>query len=261
MTEAPRSDAPDADCLQAIRRDWDARAREDARHYINWPDVPNEEGAFFESGRVDYQRFLVPFFRKMNFDARGKVGLEIGCGIGRIARWMAQDFGQYIGVDVSPEMVRRASEYGVPKATFRAASGGELSGIADESVDFVFSFAVFQHVPDKGAILNYFSETARVLRPGGIFRLHMKGLASVTLGQWAIEAGLSEKARLAHVPVPFVRVRRLDTWQGRSIPPSEAVRECTSRGLRVEDVEGQWTVMMWIGGRKAETASGAAPTR
>ncbi|MGH9725625.1 MAG: hypothetical protein ACRD41_11215, partial [Candidatus Acidiferrales bacterium] len=52
--------------------------------------------------------------------------------------------------------------------------------------------------------------------------------------------------------IPFVRVRHLDTWQGRSIPPREAVRACESRGLNVKYVEGQWTVMMWVGGTKAD---------
>lgn len=249
MTEVPRDGAPDTKCLEAIRRDWDARAREDARHYINWPYIPNEEGAFFESGRVDYERFVVSFFRKIGFDPRGKAALEIGCGIGRIARWMSQDFATYTGVDVSPEMVRKASTYRIPNATFLAVSGGDLSSVPTASVDFVFSFAVFQHVPDKASILNYFSETARVLRPGGIFRLHMKGLAALNFGSTAIEAGLTGK-RFGGTRWPFIRIRRLDTWQGRSIAPDEAIRECTSRGLKVEDVEGRWTVMMWVGGRK-----------
>ena len=193
MTGTPRADIPDKERLEAIRRDWDTRAKEDARHYINWPYVPNEEGAFFESGRVDYGRFVTSFLRRMSFDPRGKAALEIGCGIGRIARWMSQDFATYTGVDVSPEMVRKASEYRIPNATFRAVSGGDLCEIASASVDFVFSFAVFQHVPDKAAILNYFSETARALRPGGIFRLQMKGLSALNLGSMAIEAGLTEK--------------------------------------------------------------------
>jgi SAM-dependent methyltransferase len=247
---AAETHSPDKQCLEAIRRDWDTRARENPRAYINWPYVPNEENAFFESGRVDYERFVTRFLKRMNFDPRGKSALEIGCGIGRIARWMSQDFGQYVGVDVSPEMVRKASAYAFPRTTFQAVSGGDLAAIASESVDFVFSFAVFQHVPDKNAILNYFAETARVLRPGGVFRLQMKGLWSLPIGSLALEAGLSEKITLAGAHIPFVRLRHLDTWQGCSIPHRTAVRECESLGLRVQDVEGQWTVMMWIGGSK-----------
>ena len=54
--------------LAALRRDWDARARENARAYINWPDIANEEGAFFISGHVDYDRYVKPFLTKMEFD-------------------------------------------------------------------------------------------------------------------------------------------------------------------------------------------------
>jgi len=241
---------PDNASLEAIRRNWDARARENPRAYINWPEVSDDETAFFESGRVDYGRFVAPFLGRMNFDPRNKTALEIGCGIGRIARWMSADFGHYVGVDVSPEMVRKASIYGVPNATFQPVSGGDLTGIADASVDFVFSFAVFQHVPDKKAILNYISETARVLRSGGIFRLHMKGLWTYSAGGMALEAGLT-RPLMSGLRLPFLRVRQMDTWQGVSIPPDEAVHECNTRGLKVEDVEGSWTVMMWVGGRKA----------
>ena len=95
------STTPEKGWLSRIRREWDARARENARAYINWPDIANEEGAFFTSGRRDYECYVTPFLKKMQVDPKGKVALEIGCGIGRIARWMAADFGHYIGVDVS----------------------------------------------------------------------------------------------------------------------------------------------------------------
>ena len=250
---SPEASTPAKGWLDAIRRDWDKRAHENARAYINWPDIANEEDAFFASGRRDYECYVSPFLKKMQFDPRGKTALEIGCGIGRIGRWMAADFGHYLGVDVSPEMIRKASSYGIANATFQAVSGGDLAGIASDSVDFALSFAVFQHVPDKNAIFNYFAETARVLRTDGIFRLHMKGLWTLAFGRVALEAGYSQNARLLEARltrVPFARIRRFDTWQGRSIEPAEAIAKCESLGLEVLDVENQWTTMMWVGGRK-----------
>jgi SAM-dependent methyltransferase len=166
---------------------------------------------------------------------------------------MVEDFGQYIGVDVSPEMIRKASSYELPRARFQVVSGGDLNGMADSSVDFVLSFAVFQHVPDKEAIFNYFAETARVLRPRGMFRLHMKGLWALGLGRLQVEAGFSNGASLPRArwtKLPFVRLRYLDTWQGRSIRPAEAKARCASLGLEVLETEGEWTTMMWVGGRK-----------
>ncbi len=235
--------------LAAMRRDWDARARENPRAYINWPDVADQEEAFFASGRSDYASYVGPFLDRMKIDSRGKTALEIGCGIGRLSRCLAEDFEQVIGVDVSPEMVAKAESYQLPRLTFRAVSGGDLAGIAGASVDFVLSFAVFQHVPDKSAILKYFEETARVLRPGGFFRLHLKGLWTVALGRWLIEAGISEKRGRA-IKLPFVRLRYLDTWQGRSVPLPEVRETCRRCGLEILDVEGPWTNMMWVGGRK-----------
>src|SRR6266849_3571905 len=151
--------------------------------------------------------------------------------------------------DLSSEMVAKAESYQLPRLTFRAVSGGDLAGIAGDSVDFVLSFAVFQHVPDKSAILKYFEETARVLRPGGFFRLHLKGLWTLALGRWLIEAGISEKRGRA-IKLPFVRLRYLDTWQGRSVPLPEVRETCRRCGLEILDVESPWTNMMWVGGRK-----------
>jgi SAM-dependent methyltransferase len=236
-----------------MRRDWDARARENPRAYINWPDVPNEEDAFFASGRADYATYVTPFLQKMNFDPRGKHALEIGCGIGRLARRFVEEFAQYTGVDVSPAMIAQAQALQLPRARFRAVSGGGLDGIPDASVDFVFSFAVFQHVPARAAIANYFREAARVLRPGGLFRLHMKGLWTAQAGALLFEAGYSLNPRFVQRGwrrAPFLRLRHLDTWQGISFPLPEARRLCAELRLEILEVQDPWTIMQWIGGRK-----------
>ena len=50
--------------------------------------------------------------------------------------------------------------------------------------------------------------------------------------------------------IPFVRVRYMDTWQGRSICPAEALEKWEALGLEVKELEGPGTTMMWVGGRK-----------
>jgi hypothetical protein len=68
-----------------------------------------------------------------------------------------------------------------------------------------------------------------------------------------VEAGFSNAgrgARKSFARLPLVRVRCLDTWQGRSIPHAEASAKCRSLGLEVLDIENEWTTMMWIGGEK-----------
>lgn len=236
-----------------MRLDWDQRARERARAYINWPGIPDEEEAFAASGRADYARYVTPFLARHNIQPQQLQALEIGCGIGRLARCLVADFAQVTGVDVSPEMVARASAYQWPRTRFLAVSGGDLSGVDDASVDFVLSFAVFQHVPDVDAISGYVRETARVLRPGGYFHLHMKGLRTLAAGPWLLEGGYSLNRRLLAAGltrVPFVRLRFLDTWQGISISPPVARRLCACAGLEVLEVECPWTIMQWVSGRK-----------
>ena len=243
-----------------MRHDWDTRARENARIYINWPGIPNEEEAFVASGREDYARYISPFLARHRIEPAQMHALEIGCGIGRLARCLAEDFARVTGVDVSEEMVARATAQNLPRTRFLAVSGGDLQGVADGSVDLVMSFAVFQHVPDHGALVNYIRETARVLRPGGYFRLHMKGLRTLALGRWLVEWGFSLNKRFLRwglTRVPFARVRYLDTWQGISLPPPEARRICESFGLKVLEVECPWTIMQWVSGRKPPATAGS----
>jgi hypothetical protein len=81
----------------------------------------------------------------------------------------------------------------------------------------------------------------------------MKGLWTLPLGRVMLEAGLPDRGREDKKPrfgLPFVRLRYLDTWQGRSIRPDEAANQCELAGLEVLDTAGEWTTMMWIGGRK-----------
>ena len=242
--------------LDAIRRDWDTRARENARAYINWPDVPERRGRLlrlrqdglrslrnsvpqknvFRSARKNCTRNRLRHRTHRALDVPGLRAIRrSGCLSGNDSQSLQLQF--------------------APRAQFQAVSGGDLAGIPNDSVDFVWSFAVFQHVPDKRAIFNYFQEAARVLRPGGIFRLHMKGLWTLPLGRLMLEAGFPDRYRdrdkkSPKFKIPFVRLRYLDTWQGRSIRPDEAVHQCESVGLEVLDTEGEWTPMMWIGGRK-----------
>jgi hypothetical protein len=83
----------------------------------------------------------------------------------------------------------------------------------------------------------------------------MKGLWALPLGRLMLEAGFPDRYRdrdkkARKFKIPFIRLRYLDTWQGRSIRPDEAVQQCESAGLQVLDTAGEWTPMMWVGGRK-----------
>ena len=76
-------------------------------------------------------------------------------------------------------MVRLAERNlsGVAHAHVHASDGIDLALFASEYFDFVYSYAVFQHIPSRHVVLNYLQETRRVLKPGGIARLQFNGLA------------------------------------------------------------------------------------
>ena len=46
----------------------------------------------------------------------------------------------------------------------------------DETFDFVYSYAVFQHIPSREVVIQYLRETHRVMKTGGLARLQFNGL-------------------------------------------------------------------------------------
>ncbi len=92
---------------------------------------------------------------------------------------LSRHFGEIHGVDVSDEMIRLARERlsDIPHAHVHATNGASLAQFADESFDFVYSYAVFQHIPSRDVVLEYMREIRRVLKPGGIFHGQFNGLA------------------------------------------------------------------------------------
>ena len=88
----------------AMRQDWDERARKDAFHYIaSWRKDWDPE-AFFQSGEEDYQRLVAPFFSQRQWEPSGKTVLELGCGAGRMTRSFARRFERVFAVDLSGEI-------------------------------------------------------------------------------------------------------------------------------------------------------------
>ena len=87
--------------------------------------------------------------------------LEVGCGWGELAEWIARDTGaEVVAVDLSPRMVELARERGVDA---QVADVQELP-FGDGEFDLVVAAWMLYHVPDLDRGIR---ELARVLRPGG----------------------------------------------------------------------------------------------
>lgn len=100
----------------------------------------------------------------------GEIVLDLGSGGGIdcfIAAKKVGNTGQVIGVDMTPEMLSKASidaiKYGYKNIGFRLGKIENLP-VADASVDVVISNCVINLSPDKPRV---FAESFRVLKPGG----------------------------------------------------------------------------------------------
>jgi len=171
--------------LHSMRDDWDRRARENARYFVathrsDWTDED-----FFASGQEEIANHILTDMTNIcqGRDPASMRVLEIGCGAGRVTRALAGVFGEVHAVDVSGEMIAhaRAALGGLPNVFLYQNNGMDLSAIPDLSFDFAFSVIVFQHIPSRGVIENYFREIARLLRPGALFKVQVQGLPEIAL--------------------------------------------------------------------------------
>lgn len=136
-------------------------------------------------------------------------------------RPMSRHFGEIHGIDVSDEMVAKArlKLAGIPHAHPHRASGSDLAQFENGSFDFVYSYAVFQHIPSAEVVFSYLRETVRVLKPGGIARLQINGLPK------------SAKA--------------YTTWEGVRIGAGEIHAFTRQHGIRLLSLTGVDTQYMW----------------
>jgi ubiquinone/menaquinone biosynthesis C-methylase UbiE len=145
-----------------------------------WKDKSKEgpspwtDTEFYELGRKDWFDFIV-HWEKYGID--NTVGVEIGCGAGRLTGPMAGYFRRVHALDVSEGMIDYARKH-VPEenASFHVVNGNEIP-LPDASVTAVFSTHVFQHLDSIDVATDYFREISRVLRPGGSVMIHLPILA------------------------------------------------------------------------------------
>lgn len=225
-----------------MRRYWDARAAENAPWYVDTTlafDDPDMD-AFFAGGEQTVRSALdgAPALPE-----RTEVALEIGSGLGRVVRSLADRFDHVIGIDISQQMVDRAKQLVTdPRVEFRLGDGASLAGVPDASVDLVLSFTVLQHIPDPRIIHAYLVEAGRVLRPGGVLVFQWNNTAghrSWVVRRWWLSflqrTGLRPEAFGRHAPAFLgsrVPLRRIDA----------ALRE---GGLRRVGTRGEGTLLAW----------------
>jgi ubiquinone/menaquinone biosynthesis C-methylase UbiE len=192
------------DQLRRMRNDWDARARENARHFVSTGRTQWSDEEFFASGELtvaeEVQTDMINVCQGK--DPRQLRVLEIGCGAGRVTRALAKVFGEVHAVDVSGEMVNFAREAlrGSPNASVYQNNGMDLSVVPELPFDFAFSTIVFQHIPSRAIVESYVREVHRLLRTGALFKFQLQGCVEMDNepdtweGVWFSEAEAAQMA-------------------------------------------------------------------
>ena len=86
------------------------------------------------------------------------------------------------------------------------------------SFEFIYSYAVFQHIPSREVVLEYMREIRRVLKPGGVFHGQFNGLA---------HAGDT------------------NTWSGVVFSAADIRAFTRENGLQLLNLDGEQTQYMW----------------
>jgi SAM-dependent methyltransferase len=212
----------DPEVLERMRADWNERAGEDANYYVAFGRREQEEAEFFETAKPVIRGLELDLSRFPGRDA----ALEIGCGPGRLLRPLSRHFREIHGVDVSDAMIALARERlrGTPNAFPHHNSGSDLKLFPAEKFDYVYSYAVFQHIPSAEVVFEYLREARRVLKTGGILRCQINGLPP--------------------------DAKQYDTWAGVRISPEQITQFTLDHDFQLLALEMIHTQYMWLTCRK-----------
>lgn len=113
------------------------------------------------SGDPAYEEIVTPLLLEVLEPATGRLYFDVGCGEGRVMRHLSALGSIVHGLDVNPDLARRAG--GVVGDMLALPFG-------DGVFDGVYTILSLEHVEDHGT---FFTEAARVTRPGGVLALVM----------------------------------------------------------------------------------------
>lgn len=127
----------------------------------------------------------------------GQTVLDIGCGTGIDAVYLAWIGICVIGIDASPTMIAEArakvSDWFNDRIVFRVMDATEIGSLPEGSVDGIISaFASLNTVDD---VAGFGAAAARLLKPGGTMLLHLLNRWSLWEWMGLIRTGRFDEAR------------------------------------------------------------------
>jgi SAM-dependent methyltransferase len=217
----------------AMRRSWNARAKDDPLYAIDARRRGGSIDEFYAEGLRLVEEYVDPGLDILAVDPSALRVLDIGCGMGRLFEGLSHRFHEVWGIDISQEMIELGKADCPVEATWFVGDGISLRPIADQSVDHVVSFEVFEHIPRRSIIESYFKEITRVLRPYGTFQVQLRGGSDSR--RQAVVRSLPRPFRVVSGSVlrglGIMPVQGdIDTWLGCITPPDSALTMMRTMG-------------------------------
>jgi SAM-dependent methyltransferase len=222
-----------------MREFWDARSREDAYFFVDDtlqygdPDIDR----FWRGGQkvVD----AVADMLGLTIGAEDDV-VDLGCGVGRLTRVLAATARHVTAIDVSGEMLSKAQELNpqLDNVDWVHGDGVSLRPLGDGSHDGLFSWVVFQHIPDPEVTLGYVREMGRILRPGGWAAFGISDDPAIHAER---SVGFRAKTTLRALLGRGPKGRGEASWRGSSVGLDRIRAAAEDAGLRVERAVGEGT--------------------
>jgi ubiquinone/menaquinone biosynthesis C-methylase UbiE len=188
----------------------------------------------------------------------------VGCGAGRMTRSFATRFSRVLALDISPEMKMRGESYLAEFSNIEwvLGNGADLAPVDSQSVGFVFSYLVLQHLPTKTLAFHYMTEMMRTLEPGGFFLLqyndeklsamNLKGrlVWGVVDGLWL--AGLRRASQFIASLLGLDPKLAGKSWRGAALDAAEVSQTLRAAGASTIHTKGGSTPLAWAWGTKSK---------
>jgi ubiquinone/menaquinone biosynthesis C-methylase UbiE len=179
----------------------------------------------------------------------------------------ARRFASGYALDISEEMQNLAKQHlaGFLNIQWVLGEGTNLSAISSESVDFVFSYLVLQHLPAEDLAMAYVREMLRVLKRGGLLLFQFSSANHPTMNWkgrltwgtvdtlWALNLKQVSRAVARRLGVDPETVGK--NWRGARLNADKVVEAVRAVGGSSVLITGEGTPMTWCRGLKLPGAA------
>lgn len=150
--------------------------------------------------------------------------LDVGCGGGLLANFMAQNGYKTTGIDLSESSLAIAKKTDQTGTVNYLAANATSLPFLNHSFDAVAAMDLLEHVEDPASVIR---EASRVLKPGGLFFFHTfnRNILSYLLVIQGVERIVPNAPKNMHVYPLFIK-------------PKELISHCKNANLKVVDLRG-----------------------